>query len=340
MEVPAVGLGTLGLRESAEATVEAAVCEGCLMIDTSEHYGNLETLRVALASAEPQPSIILKLSGLPSGSYVTVRARVTAMLEKLGLKHAALCLIHWPGLYEWDPTDNAPLESAASFREKVKVSTWDDYRSNIKTAWENMKQLKEEGLVWQIGTSNFYQPHLDELTKQCGNDAKPFANEIFIDAANQELEFVEAMQAQGIRVISYRPFGCRNCPDVIEKVAERLSASRQSVVLAWLLRRGVWPLVKCRGVHVKENLNRPEELKSQLSDDDLRDIKSADAGGDLALDWFAKIWKRHQELGAISEDDVAALTGIFGDEAKARAVLEKHGGNLDIAMEYAFIEDE
>jgi len=258
------------------------------------------------------------------------------MLEQLGMKHAELGLIHWPGLCDWDPTDMTPLQSPSDFQPKA--STWDDYQSNIKVAWENMLQLKEDGLVLQIGTSNFYPHHLEELARQC-DGAVPFANEIFIDASNQEPEFVEAMQAQGIRVLAYRPLAHKFFPDAIKRVAERMDgATPQSVVLAWLLRRGVWPLVKCRGQHIEENLVRSQHLKERLSDEDLLEIRGAEVGIKVSPEWFAKFWKLHREAGGVSDEDIAMLVGMGVDEAKARAVLEKCGGNLDTAMDSAFAE--
>ena len=58
----------------------------------------------ALAKSEKKPFLITKLSGLPVGDYEAVKARVVAMLTKLGVDRADLCLIHWPGLCSWDPT--------------------------------------------------------------------------------------------------------------------------------------------------------------------------------------------------------------------------------------------
>jgi len=336
-EFPVVGLGTLLLNESCEAAVAAATEAGCKFIDTGEHYGNLELVGKALKAAPScRPCVILKISGMPAGDYQAVRARVAAMLLKLGMERAGVLLMHWPGLCDWDPLDMAPLATPAAFQEKSEASSWEAFCTNIAAAWSNMVQLKEEHLVDEIGTSNFYAHHLDELARQC-DGAAPFANEIFVDASNQEIDFVATMQARGIRVLAYRPIIYKPFPDVVNEIAERLSTSPQTVILAWLLKRDIYPVVKCRGAHVDENFKQAEQTKDSISDEDVEKFKCADVGMKFSAEWFAKTWKTHNEApGQVSEDDVQMLVGMGVEEARAREVLAQCDGNLDAAMDAAF----
>lgn len=279
MDLPRVGLGTMLLKESCEQAIVDALKAGCTVIDTSEHYGNLDLVGAGLAKSEHRESafVVAKLSGLPAGEYEAVKARMQTILDRLGLTQVPLCLIHWPGLCTWDHTDATPLDDVASFSE----STFDQFKANIAEAWGNMSKLKAEGLVAEIGTSNFYQHHLDELSAQC-DGARPFANEIYIDATNQEQAFVSDMQTKGIKVLAYRsvryPF-----PTAIENVAQRYGVSKQTVVFGWLISRGVFPLVKCRGAHIKENIEAPLALK--LTPEDLEEISGADVGIRKSSEW-------------------------------------------------------
>jgi len=336
MDSPAVGLGTMLLKESCKDAVATALEIGCQIIDTGEHYGNLELVGAALKAVDRKPFVVLKLSGMPAGDYTMVKCRVMSMLTKLGIDKADCLLIHWPGLCDWDPTDMAPLSDPATFQEKAKASTWECFCQNIAAAWANMTKLKDDGLVDKIGTSNFYPHHLDELAKQC-QDAVPFANEIFISATNQENDFVHKMQVAGIHVLAYRPVMYKPFPESIVKIAERLSTSPQSVVLGWLLKRGIFPLVKARGAHIAENFNEAQKVKELLTTEDLESISIAEIGMRLSSEWFAKKWKFHNEApGGIDEESVQMLVGMGVDEAKARESLEKCGGDLDAAMEIAF----
>lgn len=337
MDQPAVGLGTLGLKESAEAAIGKATELECALIDTGEHYGNLELVGQALEKAAKRPFVIVKLSGMPIGEYDVIKERMSAMLRQLGIDQADLCLMHWPGACTWDPADMTPLTSPGDF--EGKASSWEEFCAMIGPAWSNMLQLKIDGLCKEIGTSNFYAHHLEELTRACSG-ATPFANEIFIDVTNPETEFVEAMRKQGTRILAYRPIAYKPHPDQVKAIAERIGSgtSPQSVILAWLLRRGIFPLVKCRGDHVAENLTVPASLKDKITDADLEALRTCEVDMRFSAEWFAKIWKAHNKAAAFSEEDVQMLTGMGVDEAKARAVLEKSGGNMELAMDMAFAE--
>jgi diketogulonate reductase-like aldo/keto reductase len=63
----------------------------------------------------------------------------------------------------------------------------------------------------------------------------------------------------------------------VDKVAERRGVSKQTVVFGWLLHRGVFPLVKCRGAHIQENVEAPAALQSQLTPEDLEELAGAEA---------------------------------------------------------------
>mmetsp|Transcript_106882 Transcript_106882/g.189953 ORF Transcript_106882/g.189953 Transcript_106882/m.189953 type:complete len:336 (+) Transcript_106882:72-1079(+) len=334
MEQPAVGLGTLGLNETATAAVTEAVAAGCRLIDTGEHYGNLNLIGAGLKNhRDEQPFIITKLSGLPVGDYGVVRARVEDMLKRLGVTRVHLCLIHWPGLCTWDPTEASPLASPADFSDKA--STWEQFSENIAEAWQNMRKLQSDGLVGEVGTSNFYAHHLQELALKA-NGAVPFANEIFINAENQETQFVADMQHQGIKVLAYRPVAYKPFSNGVESVAKRTQQSPQVVSLAWLLKRGVWPLVKCRGEHIQQNVNEAALLCDQLTAEDLDLIARDDVGLKFHAEWFAKLWSAHNTAGTVSEDEVQMLVAMGVEESKAREVLVKCNGNIDEAMDAAF----
>merc|ERR1712057_125640 len=109
---------------------------------------------------------------------------------------------------------------------------------------------------------------------------------------------------------------------------ERLGATPQSTILGWLLKRGIYPLVKCRGDHISENIKGPLSVKDALTDADMENFKEAEVGLKFSSEWFAKQWKTHNQVSAgVSEEDVQMLMSLGVEEAKARAVLEECGGN-------------
>ena len=94
------------LKETCEEAVSDALKLGVKVIDTGEHYENLDLVGKGLKKDGGNDAfVVTKLSGLPAGDYEPVKARMQAMLEKLGIEKAGVCLIHWPGLCTWDVTD-------------------------------------------------------------------------------------------------------------------------------------------------------------------------------------------------------------------------------------------
>ena len=351
MGSPSVGLGTLGLKESAAAAVKEAMRLNVTVIDTGECYDNLELVGNSLNASSGDvnnfqlPIVVVKLSGLPIGEYYFVKARLLTILGKLRLKKADVCLMHWPGIIPqtYSTSDSSALESPESFQEQGLVTAWPDFSCNIELALDNMKKLKDEGLISEIGTSNFYQHHLVKLSELCS--FTPYCNEIYIDVTNQETEFVSEMQRNNIKVLAYRSLIYKPYPESIQRISERLTVeddkgrniSPQNVILAWLLSRGIFPLVKCRGSHIEENFSA-NEVQAKLTEEDLKEITSCEIGMKFSSEWFAKIWKTHNQKvsSEIDENALGLLIDMGVDESVAKEALIKAKGNLDIAMDMAF----
>jgi len=107
--------------------------------------------------------------------------------------------------------------------------------------------------------------HLDRLARHA--DEMPFANQIYIDVANQQTALVKMMHERGILPIGYRALAflpivamAADMGDgtqaALVALKEALGAnSVQQVVLAWLVRRGVHVLAKSASkARIEENL--------------------------------------------------------------------------------------
>ena len=81
--------------------------------------------------------------------------------------------------------------------EKIAPLEW--FNKNIAASWENMLNLKRDGFTREIGVSNFYRKHWDELGRHFP-DQLPFANEIYCDICHQETEFIDYLQGKGVKV--------------------------------------------------------------------------------------------------------------------------------------------
>lgn len=255
--------------EDMHKTVLSNLKAGVRHIDTAEMYAEvLQFVGLAIKDSRiPRNQLFIstKLNGLPSGDYQEVEKHFTEHLASMKLDYVDLLLIHWPGARTADLSkDPDSLEEELS---------WETFDKEIDSAWENMIKLKDSGRVKRIGISNFYSQHLQRLLKSPGvEEEPPVANQIYIDATEHQMEYVEAMQRANIQVIAYRPLqflsALKTASEMGDSVYPELTAlqkrlitssysfsSVQQFVLSWLCARGIHVCVKSSNhTHIKENL--------------------------------------------------------------------------------------
>ena len=116
--IPALGLGTWQLKgASCAAIVEQAIGVGYRHIDTAIMYDNERSVGQGIrASGVDRSELFVTTKVWPSdltdGAF---QSNVQASLERLGLDHVDLLLIHWPpqndGVEEWGRLLNSAAES-------------------------------------------------------------------------------------------------------------------------------------------------------------------------------------------------------------------------------------
>lgn len=249
---------------------------GVRYIDTAELYNNvLQYVGLAIKDsklARNKLFISSKLKGLPIGPYELIEARLKAHLKRLNVNYLDLLLIHWPGLQE--------VNMSADPEKMNEKITWEIFDNNIDNAWENMILLKKAGLVKRIGVSNFYQQHLQRLLEYPSiEEEPPVANQIYLDATQHQMEFVEAMLKANIQVIAYRPLeflpALKSAGEMGDSVYSALLElkdkasepgntykSVEQFVLSWLFARGVHVCVKSSSSsHIRENMAALQKSK-------------------------------------------------------------------------------
>jgi len=266
-----LGFGTMEYScgsHGPEALFDAtkhALATGFRHIDTAEMYTstNEHVARAIAESGVPRDQLFVtsKLSGLPLGTIDDVVARTHALLTQMRLEHFDLLLIHWPGPSELNLATQSPDEVTAA-------CSFEWFATHIAEAWRNMLELQRRGLTRHIGVSNFYRRHIDELLRHFPDVAhRPFANQIFIDIAHQEREFVAYLESLNVRVIAYRPVAFVNALAMLESMGDSDATaaiaaahaatniqSAHQLVLATLMARGIAVLVKSSSPeHIAEN---------------------------------------------------------------------------------------
>ncbi|RIJ77015.1 aldo/keto reductase [Nakamurella silvestris] len=213
VQIPQVGFGVFQVpNEETEAAVSQALEAGYRSIDTAAIYGNEEgTGRAIAASGIPREELFIttKLWNSDQGAGTTQGA-FAASLEKLGLDHVDLYLIHWPA-----PANDRYLDS-----------------------WTAFEELYAAGGTRAIGVSNFLPEHLERVIGLGGT--VPAVNQIELHPALQQHPTVAANTAAGIATEAWSPLaqGATLSNPVITGIADRLGRTPAQVVLRWHVQQG------------------------------------------------------------------------------------------------------
>lgn len=209
--IPQVGFGVYQVPdEQTTSAVLSALQAGYRSIDTAAIYGNETGVGRALAEAGLPRDELFITTKLWVADLENPRDALRASLEKLGLDHVDLYLIHWPA-----PATDAYLE-----------------------AWQALEQLRSEGLTRSIGVSNFLPEHLERIVALGG--AIPSINQVELHPALQNRDTVAANDRHGIATEAWSPLaqGAVLTDSAVVSAAEAHGLTPAQVVLRWHLQQG------------------------------------------------------------------------------------------------------
>ena len=255
--IPQLGLGVWQLTdEEATAAVSDALETGYRHIDTAAIYRNETGVgRAIAASALPRDEIFVttKLWNKAQGRDLA-RSGLERSLEKLGLDHVDLYLIHWPC-----PAQDKYVET-----------------------WEQLIDFRSEGLARSIGVCNFLPGHLDAIVDETG--ITPAIDQIELHPTFQPDDLINHCADLGVAVESWSPLGqAADLADpVITGTAGRLGATPAQVVIRWHLDRGF--IVIPRSKNPERIASNFGALDVQLSAEDRAAIDALNASNRLGPD--------------------------------------------------------
>nr|WP_276302132.1 aldo/keto reductase [Halorussus sp. DT80] len=228
--MPRLGLGTWENTDAGTCadSVRQALEMGYRHIDTAQAYDNEAHVGEGIAQADVDREEVFLATKIWTSnlSYDDVIHTAKESLDKLGVDYVDLLYVHWPA-NEYNPEDTLPA----------------------------FDQLYDDGLVENVGVSNFEPRHLDEAQEVL--DAPVFANQVEMHPLLPQDELVEYGRENDVNLVAYSPLARGKVFDVpeIQQVAEKHDASEAQVSLAWLLQRdGVAAIPKASSeAHIRDN---------------------------------------------------------------------------------------
>ena len=250
--IPQLGFGVFKVDPAqTERIVTDALEVGYRHIDTAAIYRNEEGVgRAIAASGIPRDELFITTK-LWNNRHGDADAAIAESLEKLGLDHVDLYLVHWPA-----PRQNRFIE-----------------------AWHALEGIREQGLATSIGVSNFARHYLERLLPEA--NVTPAVNQIELHPYYQQRETTELSAAHGIRIEAWGPLGqgkypLLELPEITGPAAAHGRTPAQ-VVLRWHLQLGhiVFPKTVSRERMV-ENL---DVFDFELTGDEVAAITALERGG-------------------------------------------------------------
>ena len=240
--MPLLGFGTWQITgPTAQSATETALEAGYRHLDTATIYRNEREVGAGLAASGVARDEVFVTTKCPPDQAGSARQVLEQSLELLGLDRVDLWLIHWPGA--------GPA------------------------LWEAFVAAREEGLVRDVGVSNYSLDMLDECERATG--VLPAVNQIRWSPLLHDSAVEQGHRDRGVVLEGYSALrgGTLDHP-VITGIAERLGRTPAQVIVRWHLEHGT--------VVIPKSTN-PERIRSNADVDGFTlsadDVAALDALG-------------------------------------------------------------
>lgn len=251
--IPQLGFGVFQVPPAQTAdTVTKAFEAGYRHIDTAQMYGNEQETGEAIAASGIARDELFVTSKLNNGFHRPDDARRSfeETLQKLGLDHIDLFLIHWPlpTLYDGD-----------------YVSTW-----------RTLTEFVEDGRARAVGVSNFQPAHLDRIVAETG--VVPAVNQIEAHPFFLNDEARAATHRHGSLVEAWSPIAQGAVLDdaTIGGIASAHERTASQVTLRWHVQRG--DIVFPKTMSPERMAENFAIFDFELTDDEMTAINGLDQG--------------------------------------------------------------
>src|SRR3954464_2097148 len=195
VEIPTVAIGVFEVDPGeTEETVADALAAGYRHVDTAAAYGNEEEVGRGLARSGVERDEIWVTTKVWIDDFPPDRLRRSAerSLRALGVERIDLLLLHWP-----------PRET-----------------EELRPALEELQRLRSDGLVRELGVSNFPGYMLREALAIA---PEIFADQVEYHAKLSQRQLLEIAAAEDLLIEAYAPLGGSASDTVEEPVLKEIA---------------------------------------------------------------------------------------------------------------------
>ncbi len=256
-QIPQLGFGVFQVPPAHTAEVVSnALAAGYRHIDTAAAYGNEAAVGEALRASglgRDDVFVTTKCFNDDQGHERAKRA-LHASLERLELDRVDLYLIHWP------------------------VPAHDLY---VET-WKAFVEMRDEGLIREIGVSNFQPDHLRRVIEETGET--PAINQVELHPYLQQRDLRCTHHQMRMLTEAWSPLaqGKALKDPVIVEIAEAHSKTAGQVVIRWHLQLGNVVIPKSvTPERIEQNFH---VFDFELSDEEMDSIERLERGARIGPD--------------------------------------------------------
>jgi 2,5-diketo-D-gluconate reductase B len=227
MDLPEIGLGTMGIEEPD--TIARAIELGYRHLDTAQIYDNEAVVGRGIEQADvPREELIVATKvWADSLAPEDVRRSTEESLDRLGVDFVDLLYVHRP-IETYDPETTLPA----------------------------FDSIREEGLIGNVGVSNFTTDQLDEARKVL--DSPIAAHQVEMHPLYQQSELLQYARDDGHALVAYSPLaqGAVFENPELQEIATKYETTPVQVSLAWLAgKENVVSIAKASSMeHLEANL--------------------------------------------------------------------------------------
>jgi diketogulonate reductase-like aldo/keto reductase len=237
--MPALGFGTL-VSDSSEtrSATKAAMVAGFRHLDCAERYRNEDevglALKESLADGTVRREDLFVTTKLWNNNHrpERVRSALVASLNRLGLDHVDLYLMHTPFAFrpgdDQDPRDD---DGAVVY----------DHGVTLEETWSAMEALVDEGLCRGIGLSDIDVAGTRRVVEAAR--IAPAVVEVESHPYHPQWDLYEFCRSTGIVLLAFAPLGHAVEPRLLDdplivSIARQAAKTPAQVLLAWGIQRG------------------------------------------------------------------------------------------------------